>query len=368
VDSTNSTQFSRRRFLQATGATAAAGLLAGCTTGTEDDTTPRSTSTAPNTIVETSSETEPLEQTHAVEDLDTVVQELEQDAVSLNFHPADPDAEYADSVLFTEYSGELDVKIDLEQAEKQRHHNQISTTAPQVQEFKNNILDEEWRQQLAQEADVKNPQDLLDWDTYTDESLSYRERMTESGMVNFWYAFESEKFDGISSTNNQYKAAALQETETQLGFDTFIWDYGIPGHGLVSAIENPTRNEENTESQETYIIETDFTDRQQITKWENSQYQNTELHPAREGVERRKKGFYLRTAVGKDEYEYEETYNMQMKSIEQFIEFFRNPESSPAYDHLDPMTATAYTIEENIINGELDGKVVLGTNTIKFQA
>jgi hypothetical protein len=336
-----------------------------------ETTTPTHTETTAPTHTETTAQDEQLlEQTYVAEDLDDVVGRLEYGNATLNFQPVDENADYASSILFDEdrFNGELQVTIDLNQAEQQRHHNQRARQHPAVQEFIQNIQDTDWRIQLLDEAGVENPEDRIDWETYTDSSLSYRERMRESNMIPLWYTFESERLGGISSTNNHYKATALQELETQLGFDTFIWDYGIPGHGLVSAIENPTRSEEDTDRQETYIVETGNGYRQQVVPWSESQYQNTELHPAREGVDRAttKEGFYGRTAIGADEAELYESVNVPMSGAEQFIEFFRNPEISPAYDHLDPLTAGAYIAEENIVNGDVDGTVTLRSDSVRL--
>ena len=284
----------------------------------------------------------------------------------MSFTPADPDAGYAGSIIFSEYSssgdGVLNVELDLGQVIEQRHHDNASANSPIVEEFVENVDAPEWRQNLLEEDPSISE---IDWETYTDESLSYGERMIESNMWALWYVFENQRFGGISSTHNQYKAQALQGAERVAGFDTFVWDYGIPGHGLVSAIENPTRSDDGTAQQETYIVETSFAEGQQVVPWDNSQYSESGLHPAREGVDGHSDAFLGRTGHGKDEWQLEVEYSFQLG--DEFIEFFRNPVSSPAYDYLDPVATAAYLAEENIDDPESGKYFELGVDSISYQ-
>jgi hypothetical protein len=194
--------------------------------------------------------------------------------------------------------------------------------------------------------------------------------MKKSNMWEFWYEFEKVKLGSVGSEHNQFKAQALQGAEQKAGFDTFVWDYGIPGHGLIGAIEKPTRNPEETDQQETYVIETDFGDSesQQIATWIKSQYQDEELHPVRDEIDRGERYFLSRTARGATEDDLRKYTNLPPHlNAEEFTQFFKIPESSPAYDHLDPVTATAYLAEENMVNGELEGRIDLETDSIKIR-
>lgn len=184
-------------------------------------------------------------------------------------------------------------------------------------------------------------------------------------MIPAWNEFEIQRFGGVSSTHNQHKAQALQGAERVAAFDTFVWDYGIPGHGLVSAIENPTRSDDGTAQQETYIVETSFAEGQQVETWDNSQYSESGLHPARQGVDRRSEGFYSRTRDGKDEYQIDVEVSPQM--TDGFIEFFSNPSTAPVYDHLDPVAAVAYIAEENKVEGDDQEVTDLNTDSISYR-
>lgn len=339
----------RRRRLLAKAKVLGAAVLAGCSSGggssdddstadprggTSDDSTTDSGNSGTDGGDDTSdsgpSDEELLAQTHAATQVETVVQQLDLDSVTLNFNPADSDAGYADSVVFSEFSasgdGVLDVELDLGQAIQQRHHGNLAAQNQHVQEYVDNIEDPEWRQQILEEDPTIED---IDWEIYTNDSLSYGERMRQSMMWGLWYVFEESRFGGVSSTHNQYKAQALQGAERVACFDTFVWDYGIPGHGLVSAIENQTRSDDGTAQQETYIVETSFAEGQQVVTWDNSQYSESGLHPAREDVGDREEGFYGLTGIGKDEADLYEPVDVPMSGAEAFIEFFRNPESSP---------------------------------------
>jgi hypothetical protein len=186
--------------------------------------------------------------THQPKELEDVVRQLEQDSVTLNFvvPEGEKDADYADAPIYSEFNGELDVELNLAQAREQRHHGQLANKNEYVQEWIDRISTEEGRRSLMEELDVQ--EDQVDWDAYTNEDMDYPERMRESNLWALWYEFEDQVIGGVSSDNNELKAAALQKTEERAGFDTFIWDDGIPGHGLVHGIGYPTQKQKEAET------------------------------------------------------------------------------------------------------------------------
>lgn len=175
--------------------------------------------------------------------------------------------------------------------------------------------------------------------------------MSESGIYDLWTKHELINLPGGSGSElNQFMAAALQGTELNAGYDTFIWDYTTPGHGLAGAIENPTRNPEEKEDQETYILETDdrATAEERIQTWEDSPYRTGDgisPHPSHQN--------------NSDANMYSETafYNPERGSLiriendqelgERFDQLYREPGSTPAYDLLDPLMAAEYINDKN---------------------
>jgi hypothetical protein len=351
----------RRELLTLLGA--GVGGLAGCTSNSSSP-----PSTPPPTPPPSTATPTPLEQRHQAHNVETVVQQLSGDSYTLDIVPPEDagDADYTDSNIY-DYDGELTVEVDLEQAREQRHHGQLANDNEYVQEWVDNIMDEEWRTNLIEEAGFE--QDQIDWGTYTDGSLNYRERMLESNLWALWYHFEDENMGGISSDNNEDKAAALQETESEVGFDTFIWDDGIPGHGLIHGIGHPAATQDGTTDQETYVIETDYNDseQQQVARWSNSQYQTTGQHPAQDDIEEGEEDFYVRTAQGKNEAAFNGAYEISEDMIDGFIQMFNNPESTPAEHYLDPIAAVMYLIEESILDdvstGEPNGSSISLTSS-----
>lgn len=320
----------------------------------------------------------PYERTHAAENLDSVVLDLEQESVPLVFVPADEEAAYADSIIFgkdgNDESDALTVEIDLYTAIQQRHHLDpetlwIENAGSHIREFIENIDDPGWRKRTLKDAKENYGEeydDVLDWETYIDQELSFDERLKESGILAFWYIFERGKFGGISSTHNQFKAHAFQGTEQKAGFSTFISDFRVPSHGLVAAIEHPTRLEDKTGKQETYIIETDPGVGQQVPRVEDSKYQNRD--PFENNTRfNKEEALYKFTALENAEGDLYDCINISDEVEYNFIEFLQNPETSPAYDHIDPMNAAAYLAEENILNGELEGRMYLETDSVTIR-
>lgn len=357
----NNKELQRRAFL--TGLGTAATSLAGCTEILSRDQpsqpaeTPTSTPTESPTQTDSPTPTEPP--AYSADNLEEASHLLE-DGATLNLIPVDD--QQPESVVFDQYNGELDVELNLNEAINQHHEYDSSRASPVVQEFVENVDDPEWRQQILEEHGSEEVP--IHWDVYTDESRNFGERMRDSNIWGLWYAFEVVRMGGVSSTNHELKAAAFQGTEQKAGFDTLTWGYEIPGHGLISAIENPARIEDDAEAQETYIIETDFGDGQQVVAWDNSNYsEDKEKHPARRDVdwggndgEQERRGFYKGTSIRlADDY-----FEVGEELTDRFIEFYRNPESEPAYQHLDPATTAAYIAREN------GGEVSLTEDSIEY--
>ncbi|WP_440990642.1 hypothetical protein [Haloarchaeobius baliensis] len=362
-------------------ATLGSALLAGCS-GTDDSQRPteqtslRTTTrdrqttleTATPTDVETTSQEEQLlAETHAADELDGVVGRLEYGSTTLDLQPADANADYAASTVFDTYNGELTVALNLNQAFRHRHTSlpdawgvEEGTEGYQVRQFIENISQRNmaWISLVNNdfaEADgnehLPELRDEIDLDTYTNEELDFETRMAESGIYDLWTKHEIINLPGGGGSElDQFMAAALQGTELNAGFNTFIWDYNIPGHGLAGAIENPTRNPDETNRQETYVLETDdrATAEQRIQTWEDSPYRTGDgiaphdAHESNTGA-----NMYSETAF----YNFErgELVSIQngQEIGERFDQFYREPESTPAYHLLDPLMAAEYINDMN---------------------
>ncbi|WP_135829850.1 hypothetical protein [Halorussus halobius] len=384
----------RRQFLGT--AVAATVGLAGCS-GTDQDQQDRSNgSTGITTISEeqttiatgetTTGETttkgrNPLEQTHQAEDLESVAEELERDSVTLNVLPANENAEYTNSIIFDKYNGELNVELDLNQALNQRHFQHPVTGKGFVYEFFANAHKPEWRQSVHQQyieaAGGENQLKLkeeINWagNGDKDKSTSFKhgenldKRIEESGIQDLWYkhAIADTRIDGISSVHNGIKAAAYQSLDQRHGFNTFYWDHDSKGengdHGLIAATEQPTRKPEETGNQENYTIETNYQVEQQIaTVAESNFFQGDNAgvngyveHPAEHDYNNTSEeiGMYAGTALQKSDSQdlWDKAKNVSGGFAHHFTdEWFRNPESEPAFNYFDRMNAVAYIAEEN---------------------
>jgi hypothetical protein len=351
--------FDRRNFLQYLTAVSISGV-AGCADSSSEENSDLNTvtTTSPPSVEDVFSAT-------SLEDAGKLL----EDGATLDLQPADD--QQPDSILYREYNGEITVSLNLQQARQQRYVNNEAGNHPVVEGFLYIVFNEDQREEFLSTTEYS---DLFDPEIYHNESLSLDERMLESGLNTLWYAFELNKKDGISSAHNELKAQALHNAEQRAGFDTFIWDYGIPSHGMVSAIENPTNQEQETDQQETYLIQTDPGRDQQITTWNESKYSKgtaAEPHPAHpefqwyDETEQWKRGFYGKTAMGKNETEildHKDFEQIPLEMAENFIEFFKEPNTQPARNLLDPMLATAYIDEENP-----DGDAIPSQNAITFQ-
>jgi hypothetical protein len=359
----------RRRYVSAL-SSASLASIAGCqgdgSNQRDVQTTTRTTSTTPK------------EKIVAATELDDVPGMLEEDGTTLDFRPANN--QQPDSILYDEFNGELPVALNLNQAREQRYVDNEAGNHPVVQQFVSIVgkqdteTAQKYHEKYMQAAGGENLlgfQTEVDWEMYMDETLDLQQRLEESGINDLWYKIELEEMEGISSTHNELKAQALHNAEQINGFNTFIWDYGIPSHGMVSAIQKPTNQTEKTSQQETYVIQTDPGREHQITTWNQSPYskgQGAEPHPAHPEFTGDKDwvtGVYGKTALPKNptnELDHDDYEEIPQSIVQEFNEFFRKPRIMPAREILDPLVAAAYIDEENP-----QGNAIPSTDAITFQ-
>lgn len=382
----------RRRRLLARAGVLGAAVIAGCSSGgdssddgssaesgdgTDDDNSGDTEDTGPSDSGDSSdpgtdsepSDEELLAETHAVTEIESVFQQLDQESVTLNLQPADENADYAQSDIFNRYVGELDVQLDLLDARRSRHINNKAAEHGMVREFVGIIenRDEQALEQLHQEyleaaggENLNGYPETIDWEILVDESRSFAERWTESGARDILYKIEVLRMNGISSTNNQYTMQAIQNAERANGFPTFVWDIQADGHGLGAAITLPKETYEgNLSDQEAWVVQTD-PDEEQMQTWNESAYSNgggDERHPADPSYEDSNESFYEATGLGKDEVNLKERISIADRSIiEEFHEFYRSTEQEALYGHVDPITVAGYVIESNL-DGRSDSNI-----------
>lgn len=361
------TDNTRREVLTALGTTGTT-ALAGCGSDSSESGNGTGTSTATETPTET--ETEEGTPTPTPTPEPTYPATYIEESGTLNLKPVDPDAEYADSIIFKQYNGEIDVKLDLEQALNQRHYHNEVETWPEVEEFWKNAHKEEWRQKMHDKyLEVANGENVLelkekvDWDKYMNGN-NIDERIEESGIQDLWYKYALGKLGQISSVHNGIKAAAYQSLDQKHGFNTFYWDHDSLAengdHGLIAATEQPTRNPEKTGQQENYTIETNYQVKQQIAKVAESNFFQGDTehinsyveHPAEHDYNNTSEeiGMYANTALQKSDSQdlWDRAKNISGELGHHFTdEWFHNPASEPAFDYFDRMNAVAYIAEEN---------------------
>lgn len=126
-----------------------------------------------------------------------------------------------------------------------------------------NSTNQEWYRQLYEdytemrirESNGGYPE-TVDFQILTDDERNLAERWIESGENEKWHQHQVVNLDGISSTDNQYRAQALNNVEQANGFPTINWDHQADGHGLKAAITGLRRDGEPS-NQESYVIQTD---------------------------------------------------------------------------------------------------------------
>lgn len=349
--------------------------LAGCqgflsSDGTDgDDADRRQQSTGTDIPIETPTQTptetvDPYEQVYTPDELDEVLEQLDEGSVSLNLVAADEEAEYAESTVYDKFNGDITVEVDMDQAIQQRRYGNETSQLDIVQDFAEVVAnqDDERVQEINEQYLEVDGEDILgtgsqgvDWDIYTDESRNFRERMLESGLLDLWYKREYAEYGIADSTQNHIKAQALQQAEREAGFDTYVWRYESAGHGLMGAVENPTRNQEETDQQQTYVMETVPNYDEQIVTWENSKYSEGN-GPAPHPIDPNSSLGYEASpleALGKGNSESNINVNLDEELVEDFNENYRNPGSAPFMNYSDQMISAAYISEESGLSVDL---------------
>ena len=343
--------------------------IAGCADGESNQSAgqPRETEEETETPTETPEETpEPTPEPSQPYSANNI-----QEAGTLNLIPEDENADYADSIIFNQYNGEIDVELNLDQALNQRHYNNPVMTEPVVEGFYKNAHKENWRQRIHEQyieaangENILGLQEEIDWNLYQNGD-NIDERIEESGIQDLWYkyAIANPDINGISSVHNGIKAAAYQGLDMEHGFQNFYWDHDSAApngdHGLIAATEQPTRNPGQTNQQQNYTIETDQGREQEIATVAESNYLNGDNtgagadieHPAEHDYNNTTKelAMYARTGVEKWESEVWDNVGDIPESLYHTFtdEWFHNPESEPAFNYFDRMNAAAYIAEEN---------------------
>lgn len=361
-------RINRRRFISFLGVSAV-GASSGCSGLLSEQTDANPSEPEPTTTTHTE-QPSPTE-TETAEPGQPYDAENIQEAGTLNLIPENPDADYAQSIIFNQYNGEIDIQLNLDQALNQRHYNNPVMSEPVVEGFYKNAHKESWRQQIHQQyieaangENILGLQEEIDWNLYQNGD-NIDERIEESGIQDLWYKYEiaNPDINGISSVHNGIKAAAYQGLDQEHGFQNFYWDHSSQapngGHGLIAATEQPTRNPSQTSQQQNYTIETDQGREQEIATVAESNYLNGDNtgagadveHPAEHDYNDRSKErfMYTQTAMEKWEADLDEHIGDIPESLYHTFtdEWFRNPESEPAFDYFDRMNAVAYIAEEN---------------------
>jgi len=370
----------RRKFLKTFGLTATLGL-SGCQsllsqnqqtpTETPQQTlqptdTPIATSTPENTATaeaeERSEEDEDTptetpentpEESYSAEDIEKALQDYDQESLILDLN-----TEQGGTILDEEYNGNIQTNIDLEQAKKQRWMNSNMSDHESVRRFVDAVInyDKEEMENIHNEYVEKKGGNIyglkeVDLEMFQNSDNDLQTRIVDSGIMDLWYKISFIYHDGANSTLNHLQMPALHEALNKVDedFDLYIQDHGIPGHGLGMMIQKPAERGENTDKQETYVIETVDNEDQQLAKWENSKYSKkpSEEHPAHQKVDRLEEHTYTRTSADKGEVDiFESIIDGYENLAEDFWRFFRETDS-PAMDHLYPMLSAAYIAEEN---------------------
>lgn len=360
---------SRRGFLQAAGV---AGLVAtaGCTGGNNNGST--DTTTTRRTTAHTTTTTE--------ETTTRFPEELPESG-TINAVPADPDAEWKDAGVFQVLNGDIPYKLDLGEA-RGRHYDDLqhwsNTTwdgehEPPLQKFADNILtNPEWRREILDQAAKEYGEDHLE-DTFKPEEYKkdapFDQRLKDSNFQAFWYPFEDVKFGSVSSTHNEAKASAIQALEQNAEKDTIVWGHLSINegriHGLVTALENPTYNEDEFDQQNTYIVETDPREDYQVMNLVEDGYPKGS-HPAEKQTDHdRKEPLWLRMIGNTDSKGFHAEPDASYASVEKFAEFLRNPSTDSGQKYMDLMAATYDLAKDERLQG-MDATVSISTDELSY--
>ena len=370
------------------------GVSAGCingnnnsggqTTPTETVTpnpTPQPTQTPTPTEEPTATETEtptpdPYNEKYGIGELDKFFEKASTNEVTLNLQPT-AGTSATESVIYSEWNGDLTVKGDVEEMIDQRHHEHSLKNSPPVEPFWKNAHKKEWRRKIhSQYIEQANGENILgltetiDWNLYINGNTPH-ERIQESGILDQWFkwAIASPDIDGISSVHNGYIATALQSLDNKHNHNTYIWDHQVGGkalHGVYAIIENPARREENTGPQLNHIGETDQGRQQLIASVADSNYLKPDEegevggvaeryeHPSEPDYDNKEEFMYSQLALEKWEGDiYDKEGKISDNLVDEFVnEYFPDEDAdyAPAHDYIDRMCAAAAIAEKNDVD------------------
>lgn len=399
TEPTEATEASRRAVVVSllaglSGCSALSGGDGGGDTATDSPTrSPTASPTASPT--ETTSPTDSPTETEEPTDSPTETPEPAEGYVDLR--PADPEAAYADHSVFARNDGAVVIELDLHRAWLDRHFRKAERIRQkeQIQAFISNIDDPEWRKGVVEDAKANYPwaEENIE-DTYDHDQMvggeSSQERFIESNLVDgegeswaFWTTFARGRLRGVSSTNNELKATALQGLETRRvneangtaaetdaeylpsrqtveELSTIIYDHTVEdgAHGVYEVLENVRDRGEDLSVQRTLLGETDPGREQQLVTWENSDYkdESTDVgsdftHGAEAEADRNEKlGMVQQIA------DVWNTLSVTMSKGEAFLEAYRNPKEHPLEYHADELIAAGDLAARGDYRVELDAE------------
>jgi hypothetical protein len=229
--------------------------------------------------------------------------------------------------------------------------------------FPTKITDPEWvennvYQRIEEESGVEIGDFFYEEDYTTQEDL--KTRITNSNYNGLWKNIEGLTRGQVSSGHAFIRTAALSAAEKySAGKNTITTDFNTLdlSHGLGLAITNPTYNENQTDQQRTWGIETDTGEDQPL-------WGNTKIYPNDDGQ------IFTETMTGEDgevawinlgiqpepfESLPNSSYNIdiEMHGVEPWEDFVRNPENQRGMKYLDSACIAAYINQEATPNGRL---------------
>ncbi|MFB6216183.1 MAG: hypothetical protein ABEJ72_04335, partial [Candidatus Aenigmatarchaeota archaeon] len=339
--------------------------------------TPEPTATPTETATETPTETptpDPYSKDYGLEEIGEALDRVDDAEVTLNIIPTE-ETEATESVVY-DWNGELTVKMDVEEAIHERHHEHRQMEVKPMKTFIENVHDPEWRQkihdQYIEQAGGENVLGLkeeMDWELYINGDNPH-ERFQESGLLDQWYklSIASPRINGISSVHNGLIAATLQGTDNKHqdkhGKQTYIWDHEVSGkaiHGVYALIEEPARTEDEMDQQQNYIGETHYARQQLIASVADSNYLKPDdsggvaerySHPAEQDFDGEELGMYLRLCISAGDADIVEAIKEGTSDelVDEFVnEYFPDDDASyaPAHDYIDRVVTAARIAEVN---------------------
>jgi hypothetical protein len=222
-----------------------------------------------------------------------------------------------------------------------------------------------------------------------------QERFLKSNLVDgedeswgFWTIFARGRLGGVSSTNNELKATALQGLETRRvneangtagetdedylpsgetleELSTIIYGHKVEdgAHGVYEVLENIRDKGEDLSVQRTLLGETDPGREQQLVTWENSNYkdESTDVgsdftHGAEEEADKNEKLGVLKHIPFSNTTDQEiwDSLNINMDKAESFLDAYRNPGEHSLEYHADELIAAGALAASGDYHVQLD--------------